>query len=300
MDTVAHTRKSFINVRTKFEILDIIILIILLIIAAMIVLPFVSVIATSFATQQEYLESRLLLIPKNPTIDNYYRLFQDGRIWIGYRTTLIYLLIGVPLNMFLTTSLAYGLSRTSFPGSKVMFYAILVTMLFNGGIVPLYLLMLQLSLTNTIWSVILAYGVNSFYFIIMRTYMTTLPDSLIESAKLDGASEWLILFRIVLPLSMPIIATVILFYSVDRWNEWFNSMIFIRKNNIVPLQLVLRNIVIDSRAAASMSISGPYVVRFADGMKMCAIIVTMLPIMCFFPFLQKYFVKGIMIGAIKA
>lgn len=286
--------------RERFEPLDVVILILLLFIAALIVFPFISVIATSFATQKEYLESRLLLIPKDPTIDNYYRLFQDGRIWIGYRTTLLFLAIGVPLNLFLTTTLAYGLSKTNFPGSKLIFYAILFTMLFNGGIVPLYLLMLQMKLTNTIWSVILAYGVNSFYFIIMRTNLSTIPESLIESAKLDGASEWRILFRIVLPLSMPILATIILFYSVDRWNEWFNSMIFIRRNHIVPLQLVLRNIVIDSRAADSLSISGPAVVRFADGMKMSAIIVTMLPIMCFFPFLQKYFVKGIMIGAIKA
>jgi len=293
-------KKKTANRKSGFEFLDAAILAILLIIAVLIIFPFLSVIATSFATQKEYLESKLLLFPKSPTIDNYYRLFQDGRIWIGYRTTIIFLVIGVPLNLFLTTSLAYGLSRKHFPGSRLLFYAILVTMLFNGGIVPLYLLMMQMKLTNTFWSVILAYGVNTFYMIIMRTYMTTLPESLMESAKLDGASEWRILFYIVLPLSMPIIATFILFYSVDRWNEWFNAMIFIRKNNIVPLQLVLRNIVIESRVVDTMAISGEYEIRFADGMKMAAIIVTMLPIMCFFPFLQKYFVKGIMIGAIKA
>jgi len=288
------------NMRTRFELLDVFFLVILLAIAIMIVLPFISVIAGSFSTQKEYLESKLLLFPKKPTIDNYYRLFQDGRVLIGYRTTLIFLLIGVPINMFLTTSLAYGMSRTNFPGAKFVFYAILITMLFNGGIVPLYILMLRLRLTNTIWSVILAYGVNTFYFIIMRTYMTTLPLSMVESAKLDGAGEWRILFQIVLPLSKPIIATIFLFFAVDRWNEWFNAMIFIRRGNIVPLQLILRNIVIDSQVAASLSISGPYVARFADGMKMCAVMVTMLPIMCFFPFLQKYFVKGIMIGAIKS
>lgn len=300
MTTVNTAAKKAGKLRNRFELMDGIIFTALLLLAAVIILPFISVIATSFSTQKEALEATLLLIPRNPTIDNYYRLFQDGRIWIGYRTTLTVLLIGMPLNMFLTTSLAYGLSRPRFPGSKFFFYAILLTMLFNGGIVPLYLLMMQMNLTNTIWSVILAYGVNSFYMIIMRTYMSTLPESLIESAKLDGAGEWTILFRIVLPLSMPIIATIILFYSVDRWNEWFNAMIFIRKSDIVPLQLVLRNIVIDSRMADTMSISGPYEVRFQDGMKMCAVIVTMLPIMCFFPFLQKYFVKGIMIGAIKA
>jgi putative aldouronate transport system permease protein len=173
-------------------------------------------------------------------------------------------------------------------------------MLFNGGIVPLYLLMLQMGLSNRIWSVILAYGVNTFYFIIMRTYMTTLPESLIESAKMDGAGEWRILFRIILPLSKPILATVLLFYAVDRWNEWFNSMIFLRRNDLIPLQLVLRNIVMDSTIVDSMSIAGPRVPRFTEGIQTATIMVTMLPVMCFFPFLQKYFVKGIMIGAVKA
>ena len=217
MITVKNKRRA--GLRDRFELLDLVILIILITIAAMIVFPLLSVIATSFATQKEYLESKLLLFPKDPTVENYYRLFQDGRIWIGYRTTLIFLVIGVPLNLFLTTTLSYGLSRTNFPGSKFFFYAILFTMLFNGGIVPLYLLMLSVKLTNTIWSVILAYGVNSFYFIIMRTNMAMLPESLVESAKLDGANEWLILLRIVLPQSRPIVATIMQFYGGGRWNS---------------------------------------------------------------------------------
>lgn len=286
--------------RQRFELLDAIILIILLFFAAVIVIPFVSVVGMSFASQKESLESTLMLIPKQPTIDNYYRLFQDPRIAIGYRTTIYILLLGVPLNLFLTTSLAYGLVHTKFPGAKVVFYAILLTMLFNGGIVPLYILMLQLGLNNKIWSVILAYGVNTFYFIIMRTYMTTLPGSLIESAKIDGATEFRILFKIVLPLAKPILATVLLFYAVDRWNEWFNAMILLRRQDLIPLQLVLRNIVIDSSIVDSMSIAGPRIPRFTEGIQSATIMVTMLPIMCFFPFLQKFFVKGIMIGAVKA
>lgn len=137
-------KKSRAYHRDRFELLDGIILIVLLIMAAMIVVPFISVIAISFATQKEALESPLLLFPTKPTIDNYYRLFQDPRIVIGYKTTLLILVLGVPLNLFLTTSMAYGLIRTDYPGSKFIFYAVLLTMLFNGGIVPMYLLMLQL------------------------------------------------------------------------------------------------------------------------------------------------------------
>lgn len=295
---VAKKRRGFS--RHRFELLDAIILFFLVFFAAVIVVPFVSVVGISIATQKEVLESTLMLIPRQPTIDNYYRLFQDPRIGIGYRTTIYILLLGVPINMFLTTSMAYGLVRTNFPAAKFVFYAVLMTMLFNGGIVPLYILMLQLGLNNRIWSVILAYGVNTFYFIIMRTYMTTLPESLIESAKIDGASEFRILFKIILPLAKPILATVLLFYAVDRWNEWFNAMIFLRRRDLIPLQLVLRNIVMDTVIVDSMSIAGPRVPRFTDGIQTATIMVTMLPIMCFFPFLQKYFVKGIMIGAVKA
>lgn len=286
--------------RNSFELLDGVILSLLLFFAAVIVVPFISVVGTSFATQKEALERTLMLFPSQPTIDNYYRLFQDPRIVIGYRSTLQILLLGVPLNLFLTTSMAYGFVRTNYPGAKIMFYLVLLTMLFNGGIVPMYLLMMQLGLINTVWSIILAYGVNTFYFIVMRTYMTTLPEALIESAKIDGAGEWRILFQIVLPIAKPILATILLFYAVDRWNEWFNAMIFLRRRDFIPLQLVLRNIVMDTVIVDSLSISGPRVPRFTEGIQSAVIMVTMLPIMCFFPFLQKYFVKGIMIGAVKA
>ena len=250
-------RKKHRHFRDRFELMDALILIFLLLMAVIIALPVINVLALSFATQKEAAERPLMLFPLSPTIDNYFRLFQDPRIGIGYKTTLLIVLIGVPFNMLLTTSLAYGLSRTSFPGGKVIFYLVLLTMLFNGGIVPMYLLMLQLGLTKSLFSVLLAYGVNTFYFVITRSYMMSLPDALIESAKIDGATEWRILFSVILPLSKPILATVLLFYAVDRWNEWYNAMIFLRRNDLIPLQLVLRNIVMDSSIVNSLSIAGP-------------------------------------------
>ena len=176
-------------------------------------------------------------------------------------------------------------------------------MLFNGGIIPMYLLMMKLGLTNSLGSVVFAYGINTFYMVIMRNFFSSLPVALVESAKIDGAGEWRILFRIILPLSMPIIATITLFYTVDRWNEWYNAMIFIKSPNMQPLQLVLRSIVLESQMMDKIAASGTAVIdkeRFVSGMKMAAVVVTMLPVMCVFPFLQKYFVKGVMVGAIKA
>ena len=299
-DKLTTKRKRVRSYRHRFELLDLIATTIISAMAFAIVLPFVSVVATSFATQREYLESTLLLWPSYPTIDNYFRLLQDPRIVVGFRTTGLFLLVGVPFNMFLTVSLAYGLVRTNFPGAKTIFYLVLMTMLFNGGIVPLYLLMIQFGLTNTLWSVILAYGVNTFYFIIMRTYFISLPESLFEAAKIDGAGEWRILFQVVLPLAKPILATILLFYIVDRWNEWFNAMIFLRRNDMIPLQLVLRQIVMDMSIVDTMSIAGPRIPTFTHGLQNAIIVITIIPVMIVFPFLQKYFAKGIMLGAVKA
>ncbi|MCM3635521.1 MULTISPECIES: carbohydrate ABC transporter permease [Paenibacillus] len=298
--TQAH-KPSSSKLNNRIEMLDVLLAILLTGFAVAIILPFLNVVAVSFVTQQEYLKSSILLFPKSFTFENYKSLFEDGRIWTGYRTTLLLLTLGLPLNMFLTTSMAYGLSRPSFPFKRFFIYFVVLTMLFSGGIIPMYLLMKELSLINTIWSVVLVYGINSFYLIIMMNNFTTIPISLMESAKLDGAGEWRILFKIILPLSLPIIATMTLFYAVDRWNEWFNAMIFIRKGDLTVLQLALRSIVIDSQISQQLNISNVQTDKqFSEGLKMAAVIVSMLPIMCVFPLLQKHFVKGMLVGAIKA
>ena len=259
-----------------------------------VVVPFINTIAISFSTQREYLNTPLLLMPREPTLNNY------KRISIGYLTSLKILLLGLPINLFLTVSLAYGTSRKSYPGKRLILGAILFTMLFNGGILPLYLQMRELHLTNTIWSVILASGINVFYFVLARNYFCSLPEALIESAQLDGAGEWRILFSIILPISKPILATLTLFYMVDRWNEWYNALIFIHDNSIVPLQVALRSIVMESNISSNTSSAQAAVRNFDMGIKMGAVMLTSLPIMCVFPFLQKHFAKGVMVGAIKA
>lgn len=265
-----------------------------------VVVPFINTIAISFSTQREYLNTPLLLIPRKPTLNNYINLLRDKRISIGYLTSLKILLLGLPINLFLTVSLAYGTSRKNYPGKRLILGAILFTMLFNGGILPLYLQMRELHLTNTIWSVILASGINVFYFVLARNYFCSLPEALIESAQLDGAGEWKILFSIILPISKPILATLTLFYMVDRWNEWYNALIFIHDNSIIPLQVVLRSIVMESNISSNTSSAQAAVRSFDMGIKMGAVMLTSLPIMCVFPFLQKHFAKGVMVGAIKA
>ena len=265
----------------------------------LILIPFINVVMISLTTEKEYLQTPILLFPKQPTLQNYKQLFESGTVLNGYKISFLILLIGVPLDLFLTSTLAYALSQKGFPGRKAVLVFILFTMLFNGGIVPLYLVVKQLGLTNSILSVVFTQAISTYNMILMLNYFSSLPVSLLESARLDGAGEWKILWRIVLPLSMPIIATMLLFYSVARWNEWYQAMLFIRSIDKSPLQTVLRRIIMDSMNTDLLQSGDLDAVRFSTAIKMSAVMVTMVPVMCIFPFLQKHFVKGVMIGAIK-
>ncbi len=292
------------KLKKRKDPLEIIAYIILTLFGLIIVVPFWNVLVVSITGQAEYLRAGgLLLFPKEPTLESFARLFKNRLLWTGYGSTLTVVAIGLPINILLTFCMAYGLSRKGWPGRKLVFTLVLITMIFNGGIVPMYLQMKSMKLLDSLWSVILAGGLNTFYVIITKNFIDNLPESLIESARLDGANEWTVLFKIVLPLSKPILATTVLFYAVDRWNEWYNSMVFLTTPTKFTLQLVLRNIVINSEmqgaAATSGAVSASGAV-FTMGIKMCAVIMTMLPIMCVYPFLQKHFAKGIMLGAIKA
>lgn len=293
-----------VKLKDRKDPLQIFAFVVLTLFGLIIAVPFYNVVIVSITGQAEYLRAGgLMLFPTAPTLDSFTRLFQNKLLWTGYRSTLTVVAIGLPINVLLTFCMAYGLSRKGWPGRKIVFTLVLITMIFNGGIVPMYLLMKDMKLLDSWWSVILAGGLNTFYVIITKNFIDSLPESLIESAHLDGANEWTVLFKIVMPLSKPILATVVLFYAVDRWNEWYNSMIFLTTPTKFTLQLVLRNIVINSEmqgAAASSGNVSASAATFSMGIKMCAVIMTMLPIMCVYPFLQKHFAKGIMLGAIKA
>ncbi len=287
--------------RKGFEALDWILLVLLTAGLLAVLIPFLNVIAISFTSYKEYMQSTWVVWPKNPTLDAYKELFKDSRILIGYKTTLMYLLVGLPLNLLLCVTLAYALSRKGWPGRKVILMLVLFTMIFNGGIVPMYLVMKSFNLTNTIWSVILAQGMNTFNMILIYNYFCSLPEALVESASLDGADEWTIMALIIVPLAKPILATVVLFVAVQLWNEYFMSMIFLRSKDFQSLQQVLRSIVMDSQVVDTASQTVDVGERnFTDAIKMAAVMATMVPVMCVYPFLQKYFAKGIMMGAIKS
>ena len=293
---VSYTRRKPL---IRLGLFDYIIITFLMLFGAAIFIPFYSGVISSFVTPKEYILNPAMVIPKRIVLDNYYVIFTNRMIFTGYKNTLILVVFGVTYSLLLTVCMGYAFSRKSFPGKKLFFSLVLFTMFFGGGLIPQYLLMRSLNLIGKLHGVILLGGVSVFYMIIIKNSFEQIPESLEESAKIDGANDVVIFSRIMLPLQLPMLATITLFFTVDRWNSWFAPMLYLNDNKLWPLQVVLRSIVNNIRTLDTEAVSQLGIELFPIGIKMAAIVVTMLPIMMLYPFLQRYFVKGILVGAIK-
>ena len=284
----------------KLNYIDYIIMIVLGIWALVIFYPFYNTILVSLVTQRTYVRTPFLIIPNNITFDSYLTLLSYKPMINGFKVSSIVVILGVIYTLLMTVSMAFAMTK-KFPGQKLIMTTILIPMYFGGGLIPTYVIMTRLGLIDNIAALILPVGLNFYYMFLIRNYFQSLPPSLEESAKIDGANDIVILFRIILPLALPVIATIVLFCSVDLWNSWFGGLIYIKTAEKRPLQLVMRSLIIESSAISrKMASSGQKREYFTDGLKMGAVVVTMLPVMIIYPFLQKYFMKGIMIGAVKS
>ena len=282
---------------TKVQGLDIIICTILVIYAFLIIFPFWNAFVISISSEVSYAQNNLLLWPVDLDLSSYKAVFSDNRLWSGFGITMILLVGGTLYQLFFTVITGYALSRKNWTGKNLVMNMILVTMFFGGGMVPYYYLIRDLGMMNTIWVMIIPGAIDTFNMLLMRNYFASLPAEMEESAKIDGANDIVIFAKIFLPLSLPMLATVGLFFAVGNWNSWYNAMLFIPDNNkIWPLQMVLRNMItkVSSKEANPEAVS-----EFSQGMTMAAIFFTIVPMMCFYPFLQRFFVKGIVVGAIK-
>lgn len=278
---------------------DYILIVFLTVFALLILYPFYNSVCVSLVSQADYIKTRFMLYPRNITFESYFVVFKNGSIFDGMKVTLIITLVGVLYNMLLTVSLAYGFSK-EFPGKKLFMMMIVFTMYFSGGLIPFYLLIKDLKLVDNIFSMILPSGVSIMYMTVIRQNFESLPAELEESARIDGANDLTILFRILLPLSVPILVTFALYYGVERWNEWYNGMLFIRSFEKRPLQLVLRGIIqTTGQAMVTNELEQYNITPFSEGIKMACVVVTMTPIILVYPFIQKYFVSGMTVGAVK-
>lgn len=285
--------------KKKIDVTNIVLTLLFSIVAIIVVYPFYSSILISFMTEKELLVTPFPFMVKEPTIAAYKQIFADSKIPTGYANTLFYLVVGVPLSMVVNTALAYALSRKSFLFSKTINNLVVFTMYFGGGLIPTYILIKDLGLMGSRWAIIFPTIVSTYNMILIKSFFYTLPDSLEESAKLDGANDMVIFVKIFLPLAKPILATVFLFFCVARWNEWYTSMLYINDINKWPLQMVLREIVNETQKTMENAELGELENTFPQSIKMASIAVTMAPIMVLYPFLQKYFMTGLTVGAVK-
>jgi putative aldouronate transport system permease protein len=266
--------------------------------------PLYFVIIASVSDSTLVSTGQVFLWPKGISLFGYTEIFGDMRIWNGYKNTIIYTTLGTFVNLLFTLPAAYALSRPEFRARRVLMFVFVVTMFFSGGLIPTYLLIKGLNMTNTMWVFIFPFCVNVYNLIITRTFFeTAIPRELYEAAAIDGCSHFRFFAKVAMPLSKAVISVIGLYYAVAHWNDFFTALIYVRDNELVPLQIVLRDILLSNQVFASGAgtggASGGYAQRYADQIKYGVIIVSTLPILIVYPFMQKYFEKGVLIGSVK-
>ncbi|HEY4430152.1 MAG TPA: carbohydrate ABC transporter permease [Paenibacillus sp.] len=286
-----HRRKSFFSVINA---------VILALVAALCVLPMVHILAVSFSDSVPVSKYEVGLVPKQFTLVAYQSVFEMKAFWKSFGVTLERVVLGVSINMLLTIMLAYPLSKESrvFPGRSAYVWLIVFTMLFNGGLVPTYMVIKNLGLIDTIWALVLPVAVPVFNVILMMNFFRQIPKELEESFHVDGASHWKIMLRLMLPLSLPVIATVTLFSIVFHWNSWFDGLLYMSNSDNYPMQTYLNN-VLSSRNIINVNQQSALAMVTNRSVMSAQIILASLPILIVYPFLQKYFVHGIVMGSVK-
>ena len=266
----------------------------------LILYPLYFILIASISDQNLVANGQVFLFPKEIQFGGFKRVFENDLLLSGYRNTILYTSLGTVFNMILTIPAAYALSRKDFLPRRILMFLFVFTMYFSGGLVPTYLLMKDLRLLNTIWVMIIPFAVNVTNLIIARSFFeSSIPDELLEAAGMDGCSNTKFFLHIVLPLSKAILAVITLYYAVQHWNEYFNALIYLKDTALYPLQLVIRDILVMNQKASASASAASSAVQIAEQVKYAVILVSTVPVMLFFPFVQKYFMKGVMIGAVK-
>ena len=285
-----------------FDVVNTTIMIVLLFIFAW---PLWFVFIASFSDPNEVWLGNVVLWPKGFTMESYKALWEYKSIWTGYANTIFYTVVGTVFNLIMTVCAAYPLSRTDFVPRKFFQWMFMFTMYFGGGLIPTYLVVSELGIVNTRWAMIIPGAMSVYNMLVVRNYfMNSIPPSLQEAATLDGANSVQYLLKIVLPLSKPVIAVIALYYAVGHWNDFYTALVYLYDEKLLPLQTFLRDMLMSSKMTMN-NLSGmdPETVarkmRIAQTLKYSAIIVSTVPVLCIYPFIQKYFIKGVMIGAVK-
>ncbi len=270
--------------------------IILLAISFIMLYPVLYVIAASFSEETAILRGDVVFIPVDAHVKAYQKVFQYPLLWQSYGNTLLYTGLGTVINLVLTVFGAWALSQKKMVGRRFFTLMCTFTMFFNGGMIPTFLVIRELRLLNTIWAILLPGAVSTYNMILMRTFFMQIPQSLVEAAELDGCRDFGVLIRIVLPLSLASLMTIGMFYAVAHWNSYFTAVLYLSKPELYPLQIILRQVVLMNEIVENASSTENVM---AEGIKYATIVVAMLPMLCIYPFVQRYFVKGVLVGSVK-
>jgi putative aldouronate transport system permease protein len=289
-----------IKVSKSYRLFQIINVTILLVIIAATLYPFLYVVATSFSSEAFVRSGKVSIFPLGFTTVTYKEVIAEKHFWMGYKNTIIYTILATAFSLFMTTIFAYALSKKRLLGRGFFLGFAVFTMFFGGGLIPNYLLIRTLGMRNTIWSVIVPGAISTYNLLVMKSFFESMPKELEEAASVDGLGTYGLLVKIILPLSMPILATMTLFYAVGNWNAWFGAFLYMDKREMFPVTLYLRNIIAGAQQTATAStLDNEKISQIAATIKSATIVLTVLPILCVYPFIQKYFVTGVMIGSVK-
>lgn len=294
-------RTSRIKDSTSYKVFTVVNMTVLVLMCAVMLYPFIMLLAQSFSSAGAINAGKVSIFPVDFNIDTYKAVADNGAFWRSYGNTVVYTVIGTTIAMVLTTTYAFVLSKKHLRGRGLLIGIAVFTMFFNGGIVPNYVLISSLGMKNTMWAVILPPALSVFNLLVMKAFFENLPTELEEAAHIDGLTWFGIFFRIVLPLSKAVIATMVLFYSVQYWNDWFAAFLYLDKTDLFPVTLFLRNLIAGASTAASegAAASGASVSDINANIQSVTMILILIPILCVYPFVQRYFVSGIMLGSVK-
>jgi putative aldouronate transport system permease protein len=268
-------------------------------ISLMTLLPFVNVLAQSLASMREVVSGKLILWPETFDLSSYRYIFNTGVFFASLKNTVWITVVGTVVNMAVTSLTAYVMSRGNFSGRKAILLMILFTMLFSGGMIPTFLVVKGTGLINSLWALVIPSAASAFNILVMREFFESIHEGIIESATIDGCNDFGIFVRIVLPLSLPALATFTLFYAVGNWNQYFSAILYLNKSSLWPLQILLRQVVMVGQADIFSSMAGDEAIPQPVTIQMATVVLTSLPIVILYPFLQKYFVKGMTLGSVK-
>ena len=292
-----------VNATVGSRIFDVLNYVILTLVSFTTIVPFIYIIGASFATEYEIATRPMFIIPQDVTINAYTYIFSSNKILQGFGNSILITVAGTLINLFFTVTMAYALSKTRLRGRNFFLNMVIFSMFFSGGMIPGYIVVANiLNLKNTYWSVLLPGAISAYNMMIVKNFFQGIPQELEESASIDGCTDIGVLWKIVLPLSLPVLATFGLFYAVGHWNAYFGAMIYMTgAKEKWPLQVLLRELIIMSNGTAGdmANMDADFVQPPEQSIKMAVIVVSTVPIMCVYPFLQKYFVKGVMVGALK-